>query len=85
MNPHLTGGEHCTNYIPFWTHTISFELLNSLNIRDISTDLLGGLLLLLQLNSYGFNVSKTSPESYNKQLAKDLYDWTEKAVLESCM
>jgi hypothetical protein len=52
-------------------------------VRDIATDLLGGLLLLLQLNSYGFNVSATSPESYDLGLAKELYDWTEKAVQSS--
>lgn len=80
FNNNLNGGEHVTNYIPFWTNIVPFELLNKLNIRDIFCDILGLILLFVELNSYGFNISKSSPESYNKELAKELYNWTKKAV-----
>lgn len=80
LNANLRGGEHITNYIPFWTNTIPFDLLNKFNIRDITADLLAMVLLFIQLNSYGFHISKSSPESYNMQLAKELYDWTSVAV-----
>lgn len=83
LHPFLTGGEHVTNYTPFWTNTVSFAWLTRLNIRDTMSDLLGLLLLLTQSFSYGCHVVRSSPESYNEQLARELYEWTEAAVLAS--
>lgn len=68
-----------TNYKPFWNY-MPFSVLSALGIRDISSDLLGMFLLLVQSFSVGCHVIRSSPESYNVKLAMELFDWTQEAV-----
>ena len=84
FNDEIRGGSFVANYINFWTSqswSASFlKGLTKLGIRDETTDVLAGWVLSFQRNSYGCHIEHSSPESYDENLARRLYDWSEQAV-----
>ena len=71
----------------YWRHfsrlhfsPLFFRVLNFLRFREIGTHILSMYVLMAQKYSYQFTISTSSPESYDEDLAKGLYDWTMKKI-----
>ena len=84
LDTRLKGGEFVTNYKNFWLEQswspTFFKILNFLRIREVGAHILSMYVLLAQKYSYQFTISTSSPESYDDDLAKGLYDWSMKAI-----
>lgn len=79
LDPTLSGGEHVSNYQPFW-EGVPLQLLQRWGLRDIAALPVGVGLLFLQGLSFGCHVTATSPESYDEALAADLMQWTQRVL-----
>ena len=82
----VKGGEFVTNFYNFWASQsyspALFKFLSFLGIRHIASLGLSLYILLYQGNSYGCQISESSPESHDSVLAKDLYNWSIKVLKE---
>lgn len=76
----LKGGEWTTNYLlPFMNTDVGLLLLKfitMIGLRSTFTDLFALYLVIGESRNYGYHIQRTSEEGDDKQLAKELYDWT---------
>lgn len=76
----LKGGEWTTNYILPFMNTepglAILKIITLLGLRMAFTDLFALILVLVETRNYGYHIQRTSAEGDDKELAKDLYDWT---------
>ena len=77
----IEGGEFIANAIaPFVTRSYFPALarkLTAMGLRDGFVDMIALYLVLTQCSSYGLHAIDSSPESLDKDLAKELCDWSE--------
>ena len=55
-------------------------LVTRLGVREATVHALAAFILFTEGASYGFTVAPSSPESHDERLARDLFDWSDRAV-----
>lgn len=80
----LEGGSFVANYKLPLTQSklerIILDLFTKMNMKGLIVNIAALLMTLLQKASFGYNKLLSSPESYNVELADQLYDWSIKEL-----
>lgn len=80
FDSNLQGGTFLANYYMPIVHTNwgknLIKFATKFGFRDSLTDVIAFVLAVVQTNTYGYNIQASSEESYNEELAKNLYDWS---------
>ena len=63
-----------------WYGPFFMKAITALNIRDTMIDMLGFGMVFLEARSYGFHVNKSSEESRNEKISKELFEWSLKEL-----
>ena len=83
FRPEVKSGDMVTNtrfpprFGPYFSKNVE---LFGVHIRDITVNLMAGLLLVVQELDFGWYIGDSSLESYNVELQDNLYNWSEGAV-----
>ena len=84
LSTDLQGGEYVTAggvwlAAQSWSGHI-FKGSAAVGLRDVLCEAFAVYILVVQSLSYGFTVQRSSPESFDEQLARELFDWSDRAV-----
>lgn len=84
FDPRLKGGEFVSNVVApvicAWYGPAFMKLITLLGVRPTVVDILGFFLVFVEARSYGININRSSDESRDEKIGKELYDWTIKEL-----